>query len=181
MVASVTDQHVLRSLIASKLPEVSAALDRFQVDTLLITTQWFLTLFVNTAPTETVLRIWDVVFAEGSKVLFRVALALFKLNGPALIAAEEFDTAFRVLKRMPIKQLDADELLECAFNDIGSFPMRKITSLRAKHLPIIIEKHNETRRLREQHRLKREANSNKSSARTSPALSVKSTPSTGDA
>ena len=41
-------------------------------------------------PVETVLRIWDTVFFEGSKILFRVAIGLLKLNKERLLAQKDF-------------------------------------------------------------------------------------------
>ena len=41
-------------------------------------------------PVETVLRIWDTVFYEGSKILFRVAIGLLKLNKERLLAQKDF-------------------------------------------------------------------------------------------
>lgn len=45
-------------------------------------------LFVNTLRPEVTLRIWDMFFNEGSKVLFRIAAALFKLHEKQLVAVK---------------------------------------------------------------------------------------------
>ena len=44
-----------------------------------VTRSWFSSLFCTALPAETAVRIWDVLFLEGPKILFRVALALFKV------------------------------------------------------------------------------------------------------
>ena len=44
-----------------------------------MTRSWFSSLFCTALPAETAVRIWDVLFLEGPKILFRVALALFKV------------------------------------------------------------------------------------------------------
>lgn len=41
------------------------------------TMQWFLTLFTNCLPKDTVLRVWDLIFLEGNEVLLRTALAIW--------------------------------------------------------------------------------------------------------
>lgn len=41
------------------------------------TMQWFLTLFCNCLPQHTVLRVWDLIFLEGSTVLLKTALAIW--------------------------------------------------------------------------------------------------------
>ena len=45
-----------------------------------VTSSWFPCLFCTALPPETVVRIWDVLILEGPKILFRVALALFKAS-----------------------------------------------------------------------------------------------------
>ena len=41
------------------------------------TMQWFLTLFTNCLPKDTVLRVWDLIFLEGNEILLRTALAIW--------------------------------------------------------------------------------------------------------
>jgi len=66
-------------------------LDKNQLQLPLITVQWFMCLFVNTLRPEVTLRIWDIFFNEGSKVLFRIAAALFKLHEKQLVAVKASD------------------------------------------------------------------------------------------
>ena len=49
---------------------------------------WFITLFVVDFPIETVVRIWDVFFIEGRKVVYRIALAAFKLMEESLLEGD---------------------------------------------------------------------------------------------
>ena len=65
-------------LAQEEFPELAAALDeRGALDILpVIVVKWFLSAFVDTLPEETVLRVWDVVFTEGWKALYRVGLAM---------------------------------------------------------------------------------------------------------
>lgn len=46
---------------------------------------WFMTIFANSIPFECALRIWDIFLVEGKKIVFRIALAVFKLNQSALL------------------------------------------------------------------------------------------------
>ena len=50
-----------------------------------VTRSWFSSLFCTALPAETAVRIWDVLFLEGPKILFRTALALFKVCALCLI------------------------------------------------------------------------------------------------
>ena len=48
-------------------------------------TQWFMTIFSNNIPIKLTLRIWDVFFIEGQKIIYRVALAILKINEKKLL------------------------------------------------------------------------------------------------
>ena len=50
--------------------------------------QWFLTIFVVDFPIDTVVRIWDMFFIEGRKVIYRIALAIFKLLEKKLVDSD---------------------------------------------------------------------------------------------
>ncbi|ODV97202.1 hypothetical protein PACTADRAFT_84424 [Pachysolen tannophilus NRRL Y-2460] len=55
----------------------------------LCTTSWFMSVFIGVLPIETTLRIWDCLFYEDSKTLFRVSLTIFKLLEPQLLSFTE--------------------------------------------------------------------------------------------
>ena len=50
---------------------------------------WFLTLFAGFFSLELVSRIWDIFLVEGKKTIFRIALAILKINENALLKADE--------------------------------------------------------------------------------------------
>jgi len=92
------------SVITTKsLPTVSLA-----------TTPWFMSCFVSTLPPETVARVWDVLFYEGSKTLFRVALGVFRLAEPQIRAKTDPMEVFQVVQTLPRTLLDANRLMEVA-------------------------------------------------------------------
>ena len=47
-----------------------------------------MTIFSNNVPIELTLRIWDVFFIEGKKIMYRVALAVLKLNEKNLMTGD---------------------------------------------------------------------------------------------
>ena len=47
--------------------------------------QWFLTLFGNTLPRESILRIWDGLMLDGNEILIRTALAIWKFFSADII------------------------------------------------------------------------------------------------
>eukprot|EP00164_Ancoracysta_twista_P005342 GFYU01007305.1.p1 GENE.GFYU01007305.1~~GFYU01007305.1.p1 ORF type:complete len:424 (-),score=137.17 GFYU01007305.1:143-1414(-) len=135
MSAMQTDQRVFSELLSSKLKKVFKHIGYMDAPFTLATQQWFLCLYVNTLPVETTLRVWDSLFFEGSKILFRVGLAIMKLNEKALLATEDIGEVIQLLKSLPRSVVDCEALMKMAFNDMqwGSFPMSKIEELRAKH------------------------------------------------
>ncbi|KAG9287742.1 hypothetical protein G9A89_004145 [Geosiphon pyriformis] len=82
----------------------------------LVTSHWFLTLYINILPTETMLRVWDCFFYEGHKVLFRVALAIFKINEDKILAVTDDPMeVFQIVQNMPKRLIDCHKLMEVCF------------------------------------------------------------------
>lgn len=77
----------------------------------LCTTSWFMSLFIGTLPTESVLRVWDVLFYEGSRTLFRVALTIFKLGEQRIKSVGDSMELFQVVQGLPRGMLDAGSLI----------------------------------------------------------------------
>jgi len=78
--------------------------------------EWFLRLFVSTFPFQTVLRIFDAFINEGSKVLYRVALAFMKLNKDALLRCSSTNGFLDTLKECASLCTNPDELMKKAFS-----------------------------------------------------------------
>jgi hypothetical protein len=66
----------------------------------MVTTAWFLNLYVNIMPPNSVLRIWDCLFyhKRGEKILFRVAMALLHLNERKIRKFNDISDAWSLLK-----------------------------------------------------------------------------------
>ncbi len=77
----------------------------------LCTTSWFMSLFIGTLPIESVLRVWDVLFYEGSRVLFRVALTIFKLGEQRIRDIGDSMELFQVVQTLPKDMLDAGSFM----------------------------------------------------------------------
>ncbi|CAG8623028.1 4758_t:CDS:2 [Funneliformis caledonium] len=65
--------------------------------------------------TLTLLRVWDCLFYEGNKVLFRVALAILKLNEEKILAVNDPMEIFQVVQNMPKSLLDCHKLIDLCF------------------------------------------------------------------
>ena len=85
----------------------------------LCTTSWFMSLFIGTLPIESVLRVWDVLFYEGSRTLFRVAVAIFKIGEQRIKSVNESMEMFQVVQGLPREILDVGTLLSVAMKRGG--------------------------------------------------------------
>lgn len=90
LLASRADQVVLRQYVTELLPQLSDHLEELGIELEALTFQWFLSVFTDCLSAEALFRVWDVVLCmnDGASFLFQVALALLKLNEPALLAYE---------------------------------------------------------------------------------------------
>ncbi|CAG8491479.1 28588_t:CDS:2 [Dentiscutata erythropus] len=80
------------ALLAQILPKLHEHFLRHAIHPAMFASQWFLSLFAYTYPLPLVLRIYDVVFAEGApETIMRVAIALLKKNETNLLSYEEFE------------------------------------------------------------------------------------------
>ncbi|XP_028405007.1 TBC1 domain family member 2B-like isoform X2 [Dendronephthya gigantea] len=134
LLASQADQRVLKDILAEKIPKVTDHLDKLNIDLSLVTFNWFLTAFVDSVPIEIVLRIWDSLLYEGTKILFRFAVAIFYVNEAEILKITENMKMFTFLRNMPSQILNYDKFFQTAFQTVNPFPMQKITSLRVQHL-----------------------------------------------
>jgi Rab-GTPase-TBC domain len=89
--------YQFQHLLAQHLPEVSNHLDALKVEPLYVS-QWFLSFFAVTCPLPMLLRIYDVILAEGAtETLMRVALSLMKRNQKKIISCNEFEDVMQFL------------------------------------------------------------------------------------
>ncbi|XP_037069277.1 TBC1 domain family member 10A-like [Pollicipes pollicipes] len=72
------DGDILQGLVKRVSPNVYRHLKKQKVDPALYMVEWFMCIFSRTLPWASVLRVWDMFFCEGVKVLFRVGLVLIR-------------------------------------------------------------------------------------------------------
>ena len=74
----------------------------------MVSTQWFLCLFVNVLPASTLLRVWDVMLWEGPSVLMRAGAAVLHCYHESVLAASDFQTMTMLLQRLGHELWHAD-------------------------------------------------------------------------
>ncbi|XP_052032412.1 TBC1 domain family member 2A isoform X1 [Apodemus sylvaticus] len=133
LTASQVDQRVLQDLLSEKLPRLTAHLGQHRVDLSLITFNWFLVVFADSLISDILLRVWDAFLYEGTKVVFRYALAIFKYNEEAILRLQDSLEIYQYLRFFTKTICDSRKLVSIAFNDMNPFPMKQLRQLRAAH------------------------------------------------
>ncbi|KNA24542.1 hypothetical protein SOVF_014700 [Spinacia oleracea] len=133
------EQRVFQDLLTQKYPRIAAHLEALEFDVSLVATEWFLCLFSKSLPSETTMRVWDVLFYEGAKVLFHVALAIFKMKEDELLLSHHVGDVINILQKTTHHMFDPDDLLTVAFDKIGSMTTNTISKQRKKQEPAVMK------------------------------------------
>lgn len=72
------DGNILQGLLELVQSPAYKHLEKCQIVPMLYCQEWFMCVFARTLPWEAVLRLWDMFFCEGVKVLFRCGLVLIR-------------------------------------------------------------------------------------------------------
>ncbi|CAJ1971608.1 unnamed protein product [Sphenostylis stenocarpa] len=150
------EQRVFKDLLAKKCPRIASHLEALEFDVSLVATEWFLCLFSKSLPSETTLRVWDVIFYEGAKVIFNVALAIFKMKEDELILTHHVGEVINILQLTTHHLFDPDDLLTVAFDKIGSMTTNTISKQRKKQEPEVMKELDQ--RIRRLNSLRSDAN-----------------------
>ncbi|CAM8923512.1 unnamed protein product [Rhodiola kirilowii] len=139
MIESQVDQLVFEELMRERFPKLVNHLDYLGVQVAWISAPWFLSIFVNMLPWESVLRVWDVLLFEGNRVmLFRTALALMELYGPALVTTKDAADAISLLQSLAGSTFDSSQLVLTACMGYLAVTEARLLELREKHRPSVL-------------------------------------------
>ncbi|XP_067421798.1 TBC1 domain family member 10B [Emydura macquarii macquarii] len=72
------DGEIFFALLRRASPIAYRHLRKYKIDPILYMTEWFMCVFSRTLPWGSVLRVWDMFFCEGVKIIFRVGLVLLR-------------------------------------------------------------------------------------------------------
>lgn len=98
------DLDVLDEIVRKYEPTVHRHIRNIGMPWAMGTTKWFICIFSEVLPAETVFRIWDCLFYEGSKIIFRVALTLISLHKDQILQTTELGEligCFRDMRNHP--------------------------------------------------------------------------------
>ncbi|ORY69410.1 rab-GTPase-TBC domain-domain-containing protein [Leucosporidium creatinivorum] len=135
LLVSQADQRVLRDLIERLHPDVAAHLEDLGVELPAVTFGWFLSLFTDALPIQTLLRVWDLIFVLGTVMLFRVAVAIIQMNHAEILACDSAASLYALMRSMTTHLYQVDKLLKIACEDLRPLIKdRDISVLRNKHV-----------------------------------------------
>jgi hypothetical protein len=103
---------VLLDYVQESMPNLYLHLLDQGVDIPAICFSWFLSLFTDCLPVETLFRVWDVFFVDGMDALFRIAIALLKINEAELLQCESMPALYLHFEGMTGRMWQADKLLK---------------------------------------------------------------------
>ncbi|KAB7502275.1 Growth hormone-regulated TBC protein 1-A [Armadillidium nasatum] len=132
MTGVLAEIYSLGKLIQEKKPVLWSHLEYNNVDLSLVVTKWFVCVFVEVLPIETVLRIWDCLFYEGNKIIMRVAVALIFANEENLFMSQDFGSIIECFKTIVQNKaaLHCHSFMENVFKLSGPLPRASINQLR---------------------------------------------------
>ncbi|XP_064554631.1 growth hormone-regulated TBC protein 1-A [Drosophila montana] len=113
------DLAVFRELVIRRLPAVNRHVEDLGLPYAVIASKWFICIFAEVLPVETVLRIWDCVFAEGPKIVFRAALAMFITHKRAILGCEDIAALANLFRDTMIQDsivTDCHSFIEAMFS-----------------------------------------------------------------
>lgn len=135
LLVSQADQRVLIELVSEHMPRLHEHITELGVDLPAITFAWFLSLYTDCLPVETLFRVWDVMFVEGMVILFRVAMAILKLYESELLATTSASSFYGLAHSLTSRLFSVDKLIQLACNELkASIRYANILEKRERHV-----------------------------------------------
>ena len=131
------DERVVKHLMCVHTPELVSLIQKTEVDMSMVTINWLLALFANVFPIQTVLRLWDFLFIEGSVTTFRTIIAMLKMRESDIMSSQLSDSCpaelFNSIIQIPSTISDVNGLIDylLTFND--TITSENVGALRKKY------------------------------------------------
>jgi len=81
------DQLVLSHLVQEKLPALHNYFQSTGIDLSVVSTKWFLCLYIHVLPFPSVLRVWDMLFCKGSSALIVAGFAILSFKQEEILSS----------------------------------------------------------------------------------------------
>ncbi|CAI5442820.1 unnamed protein product [Caenorhabditis angaria] len=132
------DLYVLHILMREFCPRIIVVLEKSDIGLELLIGKWFLCMFVESLPLETVLRIWDCLIYEGDVWLFKVSIILFRSVANQISEAKSIDQILTIIQSIGTSKCSLychQLIIKCANLSITG---NRIEELRAEAEKIIV-------------------------------------------
>ncbi|KAG1045709.1 hypothetical protein G6F43_011233 [Rhizopus delemar] len=98
MYGALLDQIIFERLVEKTMPILWEHFKKTDVELSVACLPWFLSLYVNSMPLEFAIRVLDILFMEGPRILFQIGLAILKINGEELLGTRDDGAFLDILK-----------------------------------------------------------------------------------
>lgn len=135
------------NLLDQILPNLSNFLKLHEVNVPMYASQWFLTLFAYAFPMELILRIYDIVFAEGAaETIMRVSIAMLKRSEERIMQLTEFEDILDFLsnKLYDAYQNDPGQVISDAVELSGLITKEKMDHIAEMYVAELEEEQKQT-------------------------------------
>jgi len=106
--------YVLVRLLKKHIPKIYELFKSKEIHPSMYASQWFITIFAVNFKFDVLVRIFDVFLLEKEKILYRIALAILKINEERLIAQKNFEDVLYQLKFL-FDNINVEDLFVKAF------------------------------------------------------------------
>ena len=130
------DLKLIEILINERTPDIAKLSTKLHHEWMMTTSGWLLTLFSNSFPIPTVMRIWDSLFLEGPKIVYRVSIAFLRIVQDSVIHLNNLSLFSKTLSDLQNQILDQDKLMEVSFS-IKAFSRNHLIELRDRAKRIV--------------------------------------------
>ncbi|THH33474.1 hypothetical protein EUX98_g726 [Antrodiella citrinella] len=130
---------VLMDYVQELLPKLHVHLKDLEIDLPAICFSWFLSLFTDCLPIETLFRVWDVFMVDGLDVLFRIAFAILRSNEEELLRCESISAVYVALENLPNRMWRADKLIKKEVDLRTTIVHADIVKRRDRHIALLKE------------------------------------------
>lgn len=132
--------YVMLRLLKRFIPNVYERLKEKKVYPTMYAAQWFFTFYSCVFDFEILVRIFDCLLLEGFKVIYRIALGIFKCNESNILKYNSFEELMSYFKQLT-KDIDVEMLLQKGFS--FSFSRRDILRYQREYETIKSNKNDE--------------------------------------
>ncbi|KAL4067289.1 rab-GTPase-TBC domain-containing protein [Scleroderma yunnanense] len=116
--------YVQERIMQLKMPDVYAAFKKHMISTTSYATKWYITLFANSVPFQTQLRLWDAFLLEGQDIFVAVAVAIIWVYRDHITSSSaNFETVLSLLSSVFVPEND-DALLSWIQHLLGDKKLR---------------------------------------------------------